>query len=135
MLGQIIGELVASILGEAVLGALFPNWSKPQRPPEEGVWNASLGSVAGFLAAVAAIFGGLSSIGIVTGRQGSPFWIILTIAVLMALVAGMLAHRTFEVTRRRHTLACVGLWLSRATVTVALVAVVLSIAGVTFGQR
>src|SRR5436190_19596899 len=116
MLGQIVGELVASMLGEAVVGTLFPNWFRPQPPPKEGVWNASLGSSAVFLAAVAAMFGGLSSIGIVTGRNGSPFWIILVIAAAAALIAGVLAHRTFEVTRRRHLLARVAIWLSRATV-------------------
>jgi hypothetical protein len=135
MLAQIIGEIVATMLGEAIMGALFPNWSKPQPPPEEGVWNASLGSVAAFVATVAAMFGGISSIGILTGRHGNPFWIILVIAVLVALAAGVLSHRTFEVTRRRHALAYVGLWLSRATVTVALVTVALSISGITFGQR
>jgi hypothetical protein len=135
MLAQIIGEIVATMLGEAVMEALFPSWSKPQPKPEEGMWNASLGSVAAFLAAVAAMFGGISSVGILTGRHGSPFWITLVIAVLVALAAGVLSHRTFEVTRRRHALAYVGLWISRATVAVALVAIALSISGITFGRR
>jgi hypothetical protein len=132
MLGQIIGELVASMLGEAVKGTLFPNWSRPQPPPEEGEWNASLGSVAAFVAAVAAMFVVISSIGIVTGRRGGPFWPILGIAVLVAVVAGVLAHRTFEVTRRRHALAHAGLWLSRAAVSLALLVVALFVLGITF---
>jgi uncharacterized membrane protein len=134
MLVQIVGEIVATMLGEVVLEALFPNWSTPQPPPEEGMWNASLGSVAAFVAAVAAMFGGISSLAILTGRQGGPFWILLVIAALVALAAGVLSHRTFRVTSRRHGLAYVGLWLSRATVTMALVALVLSVSGITFGQ-
>src|SRR5262245_30338708 len=69
MLTQIIGEIVTTVLGEAVIGALFPNWSKPQPPPKEGVWNASLGSVGAFVAAVAAVFVGISIIGMRSARQ------------------------------------------------------------------
>jgi hypothetical protein len=62
------------------------------------------------------------------------FWPMLAIAVAVLVVAGILAHRTFRVTRRRHTFALIAVWLSRATVAGALISVVLFAAGVTFDR-
>lgn len=135
MLGQILGDLVAAMLGDAVMGTLFPGWSEPEPRPEEGEWNASMGTVAAFLALVAAMFGGLASFAIIAGIYDAVMSGFLVLSLLTALAAGALAHRTFRVTKRRHALARVALWLSRATVTVAVGAVALSALGITFGSR
>lgn len=63
MLADLVGEVISSIVGDAVVGLLFPGASRPQPPPPEGEWNASLGSLAAFLAGVAALFCGLATIG------------------------------------------------------------------------
>lgn len=127
MLWTFIGELIAAMVGDVIMGTLFPTWSKREPPPEEGAWNASIGTVAAFLAALAAMFGGLSSFILVTGRYESAIGWLLLVSMIAALAAGVLAHRTFQVTKRRHGLARVGLWLSRATVTVIVVAVLFSV--------
>jgi hypothetical protein len=69
---QILGQFVFDILGEAVLGLLLPDWPAAKSPPEEGEWNASLGSV------------------------GTAFllWAFLAIGGALALAAEALARRT-----------------------------------------
>src|SRR5437879_5030496 len=52
MLGAILGE----IIGEALVGWLFPRRRRPSQSPKEGMWNASLGSVAAFLGGLAVLF-------------------------------------------------------------------------------
>jgi len=39
-----LGGVISSIVGEGIAELLFPGSSKPQAPPPEGVWNASLGN-------------------------------------------------------------------------------------------
>src|SRR5262245_51762441 len=116
MLGDVLNELVASMIGETLTGWLFPSRARAQPPPKEGEWNASLGSIAAFLGGVAAIFGLFSAAAIVREHSDSWSWGFLIVAVVLALIAGILARRTFEVTNRRHILARLGLWLSRVTV-------------------
>jgi hypothetical protein len=43
MLADLLGEVVTSIVGETIIGLLFPGVSKPKSSPPEGEWNASLG--------------------------------------------------------------------------------------------
>ena len=132
MLLQILGQFVFDILGEAVLRLLSPDWPAAQSPPEEGEWNASLGSVAAFLAALGATFGGLASYLIMRGRTAFLLWAFLAIGGALALAAEALARRTFEVTRRRHTLARMGMWLSRSTFAAVVLANASFIFGLTF---
>lgn len=130
MLSDLVGHVVSAIVGEAILDSLFPGRSKPQPPPPEGEWNASLGSVAAFLSAIAAMFCGPAVLGLLQGITDTFLWIVLGGALIVAMVAGVLARRALEVTRRRRALARIGLWLARATVLTGLLAAVLAIAGV-----
>jgi hypothetical protein len=67
MLADLVGEVVSSIVGDAIIESLFPGVSKRQLPPPEGEWNASLGSLAAFFAGVAALFCGISAYGVLRG--------------------------------------------------------------------
>lgn len=131
MLADLVGEVISSIVGDAAIGLLFPGASKPQPSPPEGEWNASLGSLAAFLAGVAALFCGLSTIWLLRGVTDVLPWLFLGGSVMVAMLAGVLAHRALEVTSRRRSLARIGLWLSRATIVTGLLAAVLAMAGVT----
>ena len=97
--------------------------------------DASLGSVAAFLSAIAAISCGLAGVGLLQGITDTFIWLVLGGALLVAMVAGVLARRALEVTRRRRALARIGLWLARATVLTGLLAAVLAIAGVNVPAR
>jgi uncharacterized membrane protein len=131
MLADLVGEVVSSILGDAIIGLLFPGVSRSQPSPPEGEWNASLGSVAAFLAGVAALFCGISAFGVVRGVRETWLWLFLGGSVMVAMLSGVLAHRALEVTGRRRALARIGLWLSRATIVAGLLAAFVSVAGVT----
>ena len=128
---DLLTEVVLSIVGETIGGFVFPAFSRPEPPPKEGQWNASLGSLAAFLAGIAALFGGLAAFGLLRGVTHALVWLLLAGALLIALVSGVLAHRALEVTNRRRPLARIGLWLSRATILAGLLAAALSLAGVT----
>lgn len=130
MLGELIGELALSMLGEAIVGSLFPGLAKPQPSPPEGEWNASLGSLAAFVAVIAAMFCGISALGVLNGARDTLSWPILGSSLIVAVLSGALARRAIEVTQRRRALARIGLWLSRATIVVGLVAAVAALAGV-----
>jgi uncharacterized membrane protein len=130
IVGELVGEVVLSIVGETIGGFVFPGDRRPELPPKGGEWNASLGSLAAFLAGVAALFGGLAAFGVLRGVTHALLWILLAGALLIAMVSGVLAHRALEVTNRRRALARIGLWLSRATILTGLVAAALSFAGV-----
>jgi hypothetical protein len=69
MLGDILGEIFSAIIGDALLGWLWPNRPKRPWPPPEGQWNASLGSVAGFLGGLSILFVGAMTIVAARGRQ------------------------------------------------------------------
>jgi hypothetical protein len=131
MLASLLGEVVTSIVGETIIGLLLPDVSKPKSSPPEGEWNASLGSLAVFLASIAALVCGLATSGVLRGMTDSLLSLLLGGAVMLAIFAGVLAHRALEVTGRRRALARIGLWLSRVTILTALFAVALLIAGVT----
>jgi uncharacterized membrane protein len=131
MLGDLAGEVISSIVGDGIIELLFPGVWKPERSLLEGQWNASLGSLSAFLASVAAIFCGLATLGILRGMTDTPVWVFLGGAGMLAILAGVLAHRALEVTNHRRALARFGLWLSRATVLTGILAAALSIAGVT----
>jgi uncharacterized membrane protein len=131
MLADLVGEVISSLVGDAIVGVLFPSVSKPQPSPPEGEWNASLGSLAAFLAGIAALFCGLSTFGVLRGMTDVWLWLFLGGSVMVATLSGVLARRALEVTNRRRALAKIGLWLSRATILTGLLAAVLSIAGVT----
>ena len=109
---------------------LFPGVSKPQPSPPEGEWNASLGSLAAFLAAVAALFCGIAMFGLLRVRE-PLLWLFLGGSVLVAMLSGVLAHRALEVTGRRRALARIGLWLSRATIVAGLFAALVAAERVT----
>ena len=131
IVGELVGEAVSSIVGETIGQLVFPGASRPEPPLKEGEWNASLGSLAAFLSAIAAIFGGLAAWGLLRGLTNALLWLFLAGALLLAMVSGVLVHRALEVTNRRRALARMGLWLSRATVIGGLLAAVLSLAGIT----
>ena len=122
MLADLAGEIVLSVVGEAVVECLFPAVRKPQTRPQEGEWNASLGSVAAFLSAVAALFCVPAMRAVLRGDAATLFWGILGGSVLLAMFAGVLAYRALLVTDKRRTLASVGLWLSRGTIGAGLLA-------------
>lgn len=77
MLADLVGEVVSSVAGEAIIEWLFPGLSKPQPSPPEGEWNASLGSLAVFLAGVAALFCGISVFGVLRGVREPLLWLFL----------------------------------------------------------
>ena len=131
IVAELVSEVVLSIVGETIGRLVFPGSSRPEPPPKEGQWNASLGSLAAFLAGIAALFGGLAAFGLLRGVTHALVWILSAGALLIALVSGVLAHRALEVTNRRRALARIGLWLSRATILAGLLAAALSLAGVT----
>ena len=135
MLVDFVGEIVSSIVGDAIIGWLFPGVSKLQPSPPEGEWNASLGSLAAFLAGVAALFCGVTALGVLRGVTAVWLWLFLGASMIVAMLSGVLAHRALEVTGRRRALARIGLWLSRATILTGLLAAVLSMAGVTVALR
>lgn len=130
MLADLVGDVVSSIAGEALVEWLFPGLSKPQPSPREGEWNASLGSLAAFLAAIAAIFCAQAAIGVLSGMTETLIWAALGGAMLLAMLSGVLAHRALEVTDRRRTLARAALWLSRATLITGLLAAALVMLGI-----
>jgi uncharacterized membrane protein len=129
MLADLIGEVVTSIVGEAIWARLFPDSVRPQPSPPEGEWNASLGSLAAFLASIAALFLAIAGSSILRGISDLLLWLFLGGAVALAIVSSVLAHRALEVTQRRRTLAKIGLWLSRAAIVTGLLVAVLSITG------
>jgi hypothetical protein len=120
MLADLIGEVVTSIVGEAMWAWLFPDSVRPQPSPPEGEWNASLGSLAAFLGSVAALFVAVAGFGTLRGSTATLMWLFLAGAVALAVLSGVLAHRALEVTHRRRALARIGLWLSRATIVTGL---------------
>lgn len=131
MLADLVGEVLLSIVGDAVMDLLCPGASKSQPPPPEGEWNASLGSLAAFVAGVAALFCGISAWGVLRGVREAFLWLFLCGSVVVAMLSGVLARRALEVTGRRRALATIGLWLSRATIVAGLLAALVSVAGVT----
>lgn len=54
MVSDLLKELVAGVVADVVGEAVFPKSSSER--PEEGEWNASLGSLSFFLGAVAGLF-------------------------------------------------------------------------------
>jgi hypothetical protein len=130
MLADFIGDVVSSIVGDAIVGFLFPAASKPMPPPPEGEWNASLGSLAAFLAAVAAMFGGPFVFLALRGDRNMVLWPFVASSMIVAIVAGSMARRALKVTARRRALARLGLWLSRATLAAGVIAALASFAGV-----
>jgi hypothetical protein len=130
MLGEIVGELLSSIVGDAIIGLLFPGVSKPRPSPPEGDWNASLASLAAFLAGIAALFCGISIWGAVRGIREPLLWLFLGGSLVVAMASGILAHRAMEVSGRRRALARIALWLSRAAIVAGVLAALASVAGV-----
>ena len=120
MIGDILAEVLTGLLGEAIGERLFPRKHEPL--PSEGIWNASIGSVAGFLGGLAALFAGTPVIVIVQGRRDEdvPLLIMLAIAIVLAVMGRVAARRTFGVTLRRHRLALVGLWCSTVSLLVGM---------------
>jgi hypothetical protein len=129
MLEEFIGDVVSCIVGDAIVGFLFPAALKPM-PPPEGEWNASLGSLAAFLAAVAAMFGGPFVFLALRGDRNMVLWPFVATSMIVAIVAGSMARRALKVTARRRALARLGLWLSRATLAAGVIAALASFAGV-----
>jgi hypothetical protein len=86
MLADLVGEAVSLIVGDAIIGFLFPGLSKPQPSPPEGEWNASLGSLSAFLAGVAALFCGVSALGVLRGAREAPLWLFLGGSVVLAML-------------------------------------------------
>ena len=43
VIADVVGEIVSTIVGNAIGEGLFPRRSHHQLPPPEGEWNASLG--------------------------------------------------------------------------------------------
>ena len=78
------------------------------------------------------VFGGLASYLIMRGRTAFLLWAFLAIGGMLALAAEALTRRTFEVTNRRHALARMGIWLSRSTIAVVVLASASFIFGLTF---
>jgi hypothetical protein len=74
----------------------------------------------------------LASYLIMRGRTAFVLWAFLVIGAALALAAETLARRTFEVTKRRHTLARMGMWLSRSTFAAVVLASASFIFGLTF---
>jgi hypothetical protein len=75
MLADFVGEVVSSMVGDGIVALLFPGISKPQPSPREGEWNASLGSLAAFLAGIAALFCGLATFGVLRGISDVLLWL------------------------------------------------------------
>lgn len=130
MLADLIGEVISSIVGDALVGVLSPDASKPKPPAPEEDWNASLGSRAAFLSSVAAMFCALSAFGVLHGARETLPWLFLGGSIVVAMLSGIMARRALEKTTRRRTLATLGLWVSRATIAAGLVAAVVSLTGV-----
>ena len=126
MLGDILGEVFSAIIGDALLGWLWPNRPKQPWPPPEGQWNASLGSVAGFLGGLSVLFVVTVSIVVAQGRQGDDvvLFVMLGVGLLSAVLGAALARRTYLVSSRRHQFAAIGLWCSRASIALGIVTTV-----------
>lgn len=125
MLGDILGEVFSAIIGDALLGWLWPHRPKQPWPPPEGQWNASLGSVAGFLGGLSVLFVAAVAIVIAQGRQDDvPVLTMLGVGLLSAFLGAALARRTYLVSSRRHQFAAIGLWCSRASIAVGILAIV-----------
>jgi hypothetical protein len=124
MLGDILGEIVSAVVGDALLGWLWPQRPTQPWPPPEGQWNASLGSIAAFLGGVSALFVGTATLVLVQGRRDEdvPLLVLLAIGFGCAFLGSTLARRTFTVTPRRHHVAAIGLWCSRASIMSGVVA-------------
>ena len=121
MLGAILGE----IIGEALVGWLFPRRRRPSQSPKEGMWNASLGSVAAFLGGLAVLFAMPPILAFFWGRndKDAGILIFLLVAVGLAVIAGKLARRTLRVTLQRRGLAIVGLWCSRLILVIGILTI------------
>jgi len=127
MLGDILGEVFSTIIGDALLGWLWPNRPKAPWPPPEGQWNASLGSVAAFLGALSVLFVGTVAIIVAQGRRDEDvaLFVMLGVGLLSAFLGTALATRTYLVSSRRHQFAAIGLWCSRASIALGIVAAVI----------
>ena len=79
------------VLGDALLGWLWPNRPKQPWPPPEGQWNASLGSVAGFLGGLSVLFVVTVSIVVAQGRQGDD--VVLFVMLGVGLLSAVLGRR------------------------------------------
>jgi uncharacterized membrane protein len=123
MLGDVLGEIFSEIIGDALLGWLFPRRIRLSPPLKEGMWNASLGSVAAFLGGLAVLFAMLPILAFFWGRndKDAGILIFLLVAVGLAVIAGVLARRALRVTLRRRALAIVGLWCSRLILVLGIV--------------
>jgi len=105
MLGQILLEMLIQLF--------VPSIRRPDPPPAEGEYNASLGSIAAFLALLAVLFSvPLALIVVVKSRLDPDMMWMFGISAVFAILGITAAYGTFRVTWRRHTLARAALWSS-----------------------
>ncbi|HET7618031.1 MAG TPA: hypothetical protein VFK20_05935, partial [Vicinamibacterales bacterium] len=135
MLSDLVSDLVSTIVGETIVEWIFPRPFPPEPPPIEGVWNASLGSLAAFLAGIAALFCGEASWGVLVGAPLAFLWPFLAGSVAVAVLSGFLARRALHVTHRRRALARIGLWVSRGTIAAGILAALVSASGIIAASR
>jgi hypothetical protein len=123
VLSDVLTELVVSIAGEAIGEALLPRRGAVSVPMPEGHLNASMGSLAAFLAGLSLLFGSAILL-LAVGGRAFPFP-LLGLTLFLAVAAGLLARRTFRVTNRRWPLARAALWVARIMIFATLVALLL----------
>jgi hypothetical protein len=128
MLADLVGEVISSIVGDGLLELFVSRDSTPQPAPPEGEWNASLPSLAAFLAGISAPFCGLSAWLLLRGESEPLVWLLFGVSVTVAMLSAVLAHRALEITTRRRVLARRALWLSRATIVAGFLAALIAIA-------
>jgi hypothetical protein len=111
-------HVVLWVLGEFVGDLLFPG--KPEPRPAEGDWNASLGTIAIFVAGLSGMFGFGAVITLVHPDTSppEPWWayVLAVGSAGVAWIAFRLGRRTLVVTRRRHLLAWTAMALAMVTI-------------------
>jgi uncharacterized membrane protein len=132
MFSDLLGGLLAEIVGDFLWGG---SRRRLEPSPPEGIWNASLGSMSAFLAAVAAAFAVLVLRAEWWQDDDPAYPFILVGSIVLSFVAAWLGVRAFRVTLRRKALAICGLWCSAIAVLCGTAGIVLRLLHIVTQQR
>ena len=116
MLGDILGELVSSIVGDILFEGWFPNRKSSASPPAESKWTAFGGIVAAFLAGLGILFWAVTALMFAQSQPSEFPFPIFSFAFIPSLAGGMLARRAIRRNCRYRTLGAAALWVARFTI-------------------
>jgi hypothetical protein len=124
MLGDILGEVLSSIVGDILFEGFFPNRKLSASPPTESKWTAFWGIAAALLAGLGTILWGVTAVRFAQSRPSEFPFPIFSFAFIPSLAAGMLARRSLRRNCRYRTLGAAALWVARFTIAATFVTLV-----------